>query len=306
VRVLFAGSPDVALPGLRALLETSCDVVGVITQPAQPVGRKRILTDTPVGRFAQAEHLPLATPRDTPGILECVREWKPDIAVVVAYGRLLPPSVLEAVSQGWWNVHFSLLPRWRGAAPVPHAILAGDDTTGVTLFRLDSGLDTGAVALTQRHHIAPDDTATTLLTKLSEIAVGPVVELVARLEDGDVPLTPQSGQPSFAPKPGTNFGQLDWREDDAALYRRFRAATAQPGAFTSRLDSSSRVNILSLAPARNHAPVAPGHLALREGDVFVGTGGAPLLLDTVQPAGKAAMRAQDWFRGLPRGVTLGG
>ena len=199
MRVLFAGSPDVALPGLRAILEAPCDVVGVITQPAQPVGRKRILTDTPVGRFAKTERLALATPRDTQGILECVREWKPDIAIVVAYGRLFPDSVLEAVPQGWWNVHFSLLPRWRGAAPVPHAILAGDDTTGVTLFRLDSGLDTGAVALTQEHHIAPHDTATTLLTKLSEIAVGPVVELVARLGDGDVPLTPQSGQPSFPP-----------------------------------------------------------------------------------------------------------
>jgi methionyl-tRNA formyltransferase len=306
VRVLFAGSPHVALPSLRALREAPCDVVGVITQPAQPMGRKRILTDTPVGRFAKAERLPLATPQDAQGILECVREWKPDIAVVVAYGRLLPPHVLEEVPRGWWNVHFSLLPQWRGAAPVPHAILAGDDTTGVTLFRLDSGLDTGAVALVQEHDIAPHDTATTLLTKLSEIAVGPVLELVARLGAGEIALTPQSGQPSFAPKPDTNFGWLDWRDDDTALYRRFRAATVEPGAFTSRLDSSSRVKILSLAPARNQAPLEPGSLVSREGEVFVGTGGAPLLLEWVQPAGKGAMSAPDWFRGLPEGVTLGG
>jgi len=140
MRVLFAGSPEVALPSLQALLSSDVDVVGVLSQPAKPVGRAKTLTDTAVSAFAKARGLPVANPQDSRGILRAVAEWSPDVAIVVAYGRLLPLPVRESVPGGWWNVHFSLLPQWRGAAPVPHAILAGIPLPGSACSKLMQGL----------------------------------------------------------------------------------------------------------------------------------------------------------------------
>jgi len=276
MRVLFAGSPDVALPSLTALLESPSQVVGVLTQPPRPVGRKRVVTPTAVGAFAAEHGLPVATPRDSAEIIVAVREWEPEIAIVVAYGRLLTAEVLDTVPNGWWNVHFSLLPRWRGAAPVPHAILAGDHTTGISIFRIDEGLDTGDVALQVEHPIATGVSATELLDELSHLAVEPLLNFLQKSKMGPVPVVAQHGTPSSAGKPGVDFGELDWREDALALFRRIRAANAEPGAFTSRRDTGQRVLIHNAAETEGEAPLRPGELHTVDGRVLVGTGSDPL------------------------------
>jgi methionyl-tRNA formyltransferase len=305
MRVLFAGSPEAALPCLQALLDTPAEVVGVLSQPAKPVGRKKILTDTAVSRFAKGLDLPLLTPDSSEEIVQAVRQWRPDVAVVVAYGRFLPRAVRESVPGGWWNVHFSLLPRWRGAAPVAHAILAGDTLTGVTVFRIDEGLDTGDIAHTQDYPLPSGASASEVLTTLSHRAVEPMKQLVAELEAGSVQTSPQKGEPSFAPKPGPTFGLMEWNLPAPTLYQRFLASTTEPGAYTLRADTLHRLNILGLALAPDHRLLAPGELDMVEGEVFVGTATHPLRLGTLQPSGKSMMPAIDWFRGVPQGVTLG-
>ena len=305
MRVLFAGSPEVALPSLQALLSSAVDVVGVLSQPAKPVGRAKTLTDTAVTAFAKARGLPVANPQDSRGILRAVAEWSPDVAIVVAYGRLLPLPVRESVPGGWWNVHFSLLPQWRGAAPVPHAILAGDTVTGVSLFKIDAGLDTVEVAFSMEYPLPPDATATEVLSTLAHRAVEPLMALLSGLESGSVETTPQRGEPSFAPKPERSFGLLDWAHPAGTLYQRFLAATVEPGAYTLRRDNGQRVNIRALTPAPHHRTLAPGEIEATEGEVMVGTTSHPMRLLTLQPAGKSTMPAIDWFRGLPSGVILG-
>ena len=269
------------------------------------MGRAKTLTDTAVSAFAKARGLPLANPQDSRGILHAVAEWSPDVAIVVAYGRLLPLPVRESVPGGWWNVHFSLLPQWRGAAPVPHAILAGDTVTGVSLFKIDAGLDTGEVAFSMEYPLPPDATATEVLSTLAHRAVEPLMALLSGLESGSVETTPQRGEPSFAPKPERSFGLLDWAHPAGTLYQRFLAATVEPGAYTLRRDNGQRVNIRALTPAPHHRTLAPGEIEATEGEVMVGTTSHPMRLLTLQPAGKSAMPAIDWFRGLPSGVILG-
>jgi methionyl-tRNA formyltransferase len=235
-----------------------------------------------------------------------VTQWKPDIAVVVAYGRLLSPDVLASVAGGWWNAHFSLLPLWRGAAPVPHAILAGNTTTGVTLFRLDQGLDTGDIAATIRYDIAPHDTTGSVLATLGEKAAAGIVDLLKSFAEGSLITHAQQGHATYAPKPAKDFGALDLTADAASIDRRFRAATPEPGAYVHRSDTGDRINILQMRPsAHERSPLPAGELRLDD-VLVVGTGGDPLELERVQPAGKKPMSAHDWFRGLPEGVVLHG
>lgn len=306
MKVMFAGSPDVALPSLAALVGAGINVVGVVSQPAQPWGRKRELRDTAVSTWALEHSVPRETPPDADTLLKVVTQWKPDIAVVVAYGRLLSPDVLASVAGGWWNAHFSLLPLWRGAAPVPHAILAGDETTGVTLFRLDQGLDTGDIAATIPYDIAPHDTTGSVLATLGEKAAVGIVDLVKSFAEGSLITHAQQGHATFAPKPAKDFGSLDLAADAASIYRRFRAATPEPGAYVRRGDTGDRINILQMRPpAHERNPLPAGELHLDD-VLLVGTGGEPLELERVQPAGKKPMNAPDWFRGVPEGVVLHG
>ena len=305
MRVLFAGSPTVALPTLEALVDSPHELVGVLTQPARPSGRKKLLADTPVAEFATSRKIPLATPRTAAEVVDTVGRWSPEIAIVVAYGRLLGATELESVPHGWWNVHFSLLPRWRGAAPVPHALAAGDRQTGVTLFRIDEGLDSGPIASSHHHVIAPHDTSVTLLDKLSQLAPGMVTGLLESLQKGSLELRDQSGEPTFAPKPDPSTGEIEWTKDAAQIYNLIRAWAVEPGCFATRSDSGARVKIVEAWPAPDHAPRAPGSLALHPEGVLVGTGTVPLMLARVQPSGKSDMRASDWWRGLPEGVSFG-
>ena len=304
MRVLFAGSPDAALPCLRALVEAGVQVVGVLTQPARPVGRKRVLTPTPVESFAQEQGLAVFTPSSPEETSAALKACSPDVAIVVAYGRLLDQTALEALPQGWWNVHFSLLPRWRGAAPVAHAIVQGDRETGISLFRLEKGLDTGPIASMSRVPIAAQDTTGTLLTKLAARAPAMVLELLADLASQSVSLSEQTGDVTLAPKPLSEDGKIVWSQPWERVYQQFRAMTPEPGAYAQRSDTSDRVNILEMTPATGEAAMAPGSLRVGDEGILVGTASDPVTLRMVKPAGKNQMKTVDWFRGLPNGVTL--
>jgi methionyl-tRNA formyltransferase len=304
MKVLFAGSPDVALPTLRALQESDHTVVGVLTQPPAPVGRKQVMVHTAVGVFAAEQGLAVRTPRTSAEVQGAVEELSPDVAIVVAYGRILDAEQLESVPGGWWNVHFSLLPRWRGAAPVQHAILAGDTETGVTLFRIVEELDSGPVMAAVAHPVNPYDTSGTLLQKLSLVAPELVLDF---LDQGDPALaapTEQMGEPSFAHKFPPGFGHLDLRMDVGEVYQHFRAVTPEPGAYLIRQDTGAVVKVVSGWVDPDFHPLEPGELLKAPVGILVGTGSVPFVLERVHPAGKKPMAAEDWFRGLPEGVRI--
>ncbi|MCF8548978.1 MAG: methionyl-tRNA formyltransferase [Pontimonas sp.] len=304
MRVVFAGSPEVALPTLRALSAARHTVVGVLTQPPRPVGRKQVSTPTPVALLADELGLSVATPETPDDVLLAVRDWSPDIAVVVAYGRLLGPTELSSVPHGWWNVHFSLLPKWRGAAPVPYAIAAGDDTTGVSVFRIEEGLDTGPVAHQRSCTIAPHDTAATVLSRLADLAPELVLSLLEDVDSGSLTLSAQDGDPSFAPKPSKEVGELRWSDSAENLYNQMRAWREEPGCFGIRDDTDQRVKIIHGWSDIALGGLLPGAIAAHPEGVAVGTGTTALVLAAVQPAGKSVMDARDWFRGLPPGVRF--
>lgn len=304
MRVVFAGSPAVAVPTLRSLVNSDHEVVGVLTQPARPVGRKRLLTQTPVAVAAEECGIPLATPDSTDGVVEAIDRFRPDIAIVVAYGRMLGARERDSVPGGWWNVHFSLLPRWRGAAPVPYAIAAGDTETGLTVFRIDEGLDTGPVATSVPHPIAPHDTTSTLLGKLGDVAPAAVLSVLDDAQSGSLVPTDQRGDPTYAPKPTSEVGELRWIDSADQVYNSLRAWGEEPGCFATRVDNDQRVKIGRAWPEPDTASPAPGELRLHPEGVLVGTGTGPLVLARVQPVGKPEMDAGDWWRGLPEGVRF--
>ena len=293
-----------ALPTLEALVGAGYDVVGVVTQPPRPTGRKRVLTETPVAIWAREAGLSVATPEDSKELCAALTQWTPDIAIVVAYGRLLGAQERDLVPGGWWNVHFSLLPRWRGATPVPHAIAAGDTTTGVTLFKIESGVDTGAIALSCEHPIAPHDTTETLLGKLAERAPAMVLDFLTRYRNGDLELTSQQGEGSLAPKPHPDTGVLRWDQLADELYNTVRAWGGEPGCFATRTDTVHRVKIVTAWPSADLAPLSPGDVVVHPEGIAVGTGSIPLVVTRVQPSGKPEMSASDWWRGVPPGVSF--
>jgi len=306
MKVLFAGSPETATGTLQAIVDRGHTVVGVLTQPAKPVGRKRVLTPTPVALLAERLGLLVATPNSAAEVLDQVRAWQPDVAIVVAYGRILNQAALDAIAGGWWNVHFSLLPRWRGATPVQHALLAGDSETGVTLFRIVPELDAGPIASTLVYPIQPDDTAQTLLSALAQAAQPLVLSLLDERERGEVVTAPQVGEPSFAPKLASSEGALDPSQPSEQLYARYRAVTPEPGAFLIRADDGSRVKLLGahLDPTLDSGlgSLPAGAVHHTSAGVLLETSTTPLVLDVVQPAGKNVMAAADWLRGVPPGV----
>lgn len=304
MKVLFAGSPDVALPALRALHQSDHTVVGVVTQPPAPVGRKQVLVPTAVGSYALEHGLPVRTPATSAELVDAIAEFSPDVAIVVAYGRILDSASLESIQGGWWNVHFSLLPRWRGAAPVQHAILAGDTESGVTLFRIVPELDAGPVAAGVAHPVNPHDTSGTLLQKLSLVAPGMVLDFLNQGHPADARLTEQVGEATYAPKFPPGFGHLDLRLEVPEVYRHFRAVTPEPGAFLIRGDTGTVVKVLSGWVDPDFHPLAPGELLKAPVGILVGTGSVPFVLERVHPAGKKPMAATDWFRGLPEGVRI--
>jgi methionyl-tRNA formyltransferase len=296
MRVLFAGTPAVAVPSLDALIDAGFDVVAVLTRPDAPTGRKRVLTPSPVAARAAELGLEIIyAAKVDAGVTARIAAVRPDVAAIVAYGGLVPRAALDIPRHGWINLHFSLLPAWRGAAPVQRAVIAGDDITGAVTFQLEEGLDTGPVIGTLTEQVRPDDTAGTLLERLSHSGSVLLAQTLSAIDSGAAYPQPQQGEVSLAPKLTIEDGRIDWSEPALAIGRRARGVTPEPGAWTMLDGQRVKLEPVLLRPGQSS--LAPGQLAMDGKSVLVGTGSHPVELVRVQPAGKKMMSAADWARG---------
>ncbi|KUG60885.1 MULTISPECIES: methionyl-tRNA formyltransferase [Kocuria] len=297
MKILYAGTPSVAVPSLVHLAERpDVEVVAVLTRTDAPVGRKKVLTPSPVAEEAERRGIPvLKANRVDAGLTERIRGLGADVAAVVAYGALVPQAALDAVPHGWINLHFSLLPQWRGAAPVQRALMAGDTVVGASTFLLEAGLDTGPVLGTMTDVVRPEDTAGTVLERLSRTAAPLLADSLRAVVDGSARPAPQQGEVTHAPKLTAEDGRVRWTEPAVAVAHRVRGATPEPGAWT-RLEDR-RLKLDRVVPRPDVRGLAPGRCVLRGDAVLVGTGSYAVQLTRVQPAGKKPMEATAWARG---------
>ncbi|KAB1644083.1 methionyl-tRNA formyltransferase [Gulosibacter chungangensis] len=304
MRIAFAGTPDAAVPTLDGLVAAGHEIVAVITREDAPTGRKRRLTPSPVAARAAALELPIikANRIDAEASAQ-ILALEPELGVVVAYGGLIREPLLTGPTHGWINLHFSQLPKWRGAAPVQRAIMSGEPDSGIAVFQLEAGLDTGPTFVNRAVAIEADETAGELLARLAEAGVKDVLNTVTAIADGSATATPQTGEPTHAAKLETADGKISWQDTAAALHAQIRGVTPDPGAATTWNGERFKIHRVTLAEAND---LAPGEVALRERAVLVGCGSGSLQLIEVQPAGKRAMAAVDWLRGVQdEKVTLG-
>lgn len=303
MRVVFAGTPGVAVPSLRAIVDAGHDVVAVLTQPDAPGRRGKDLIPSDVAVAARELELKVLTPAraSDPDTVDQIAALDADVAAVVAYGQILKPSLLAATRFGWVNLHFSVLPAWRGAAPVQRALMAGDDITGASTFVIDEGLDTGPVIGTLTERIRSTDTTGDLLDRLSAAGAPLLVQSIEALVRGTAAPVPQGDDSvSYAHKLTREDALIEWIRPAHVVDRQIRAVTPAPGAWTTLPDGT----VAKIGPVRPRSggPLAPG--AVRGGDeVMVGTGTAPVALTWIAPAGKRAMDAADWWRGARLGET---
>ncbi|WP_203579424.1 methionyl-tRNA formyltransferase [Microbacterium hibisci] len=306
MRLVFAGTPAPAVPSLRRLAASAHDIVAVVTRRDAPLGRKRVLTPSPVAVAAEELGLPvIRADRLDAGVTAEIAALEPDLGVIVAYGGLVREPLLSTPAHGWINLHFSLLPRWRGAAPVQHALIAGDARTGASVFQLVPELDAGDVFAELAIDVPRDATAGDLLSSLADDGAELLAEVVDGIGTGSALAHPQQGEPTYAAKLGDDDGRIRWDEPVAAVLGRIRGVTPEPGAHTT-IDGA-RFKVLVVAPAPDDAPrLAPGTLALHGKHVVAGTASTAIVLERVQPAGKGAMRAADWWRGLRETTPVAG
>ncbi len=300
MRLVFAGTPEVALPSLEALIGSSHEVVGVVTRPDAPAGRGRSLLPSPVRVRAQEHGIPVLTPRTPrdPDFQQELAALAPDCCPVVAYGALVPQAALDIPRHGWVNLHFSLLPAWRGAAPVQHAIRSGDEVTGATTFLLEQGLDTGPIYGVMTETIRATDTSGDLLGRLALAGAGLLVATLDGIEAGHLLAKPQPGEGiSHAPKVEVEDARVDWGLPALAVDRLIRSCTPAPGAWTTF--RGERLKLGPLGPAGEAAPtLAPGDLLVTKAAVYAGTATSPVRLGLVRAHGKKEMPAADWARGV--------
>jgi methionyl-tRNA formyltransferase len=299
VRIVFGGTPDVAVPSLEALADSRHQLIAVVTRPDAPSGRGKKLTSSPVAQRAAElgiEVLKPQRPREE-GFIARLTDLAPDCCPVVAYGALLPQRVLDIPQHGWVNLHFSLLPAWRGAAPVQHAILAGDQKTGATTFRIVLELDAGPIFGTVTEPIRPDDTAGDLLHRLSLTGARLLVDTLDGIEDGRLTPTPQAetdGQLSYASKITVEDARIDWAQAVEVVDRLIRACFPAPGAWTTFDEDRFKINSARISDT----VLPPGVLEITKRSVHVGTATRALELGEVQAQGKKPMAAADWARGV--------
>jgi methionyl-tRNA formyltransferase len=302
VRIVFAGTPETAVPTFEAILASRHEVAAVLTRPEAPSGRGRTLTPSPVAEHAIArgiEVLTPATPSD-PEFLERLRDIGPSCCPIVAYGALLRRDALDVPEHGWINLHFSVLPAWRGAAPVQRSILAGDEVTGATVFSLVEELDAGPVLGTITERIRDDDTAGTLLDRLAREGAALMVDALDHIEDGDIAAHPQQEDGvSYAAKLTTDDAHVDWSRPAFAVDRQIRGCTPDPGAWTMLGDERLKlgpVRVVEEAAPDSHG-LEPGRLDVGKREVRVGTATTDVVLGDVQSFGRKRMPAADWARG---------
>lgn len=311
-RVLFAGTPQTAVPALNALIDAGVDVVGVLTRPDAPVGRKRVLTPSPVAARAAELGLPVLKASRLTGdagveVQEQLRTWDLDLAAVVAYGALVPEAGLQIPRLGWINLHFSLLPAYRGAAPVQHAVIQGEKLTGASVFQLESGLDTGPVFSTLEHSIPADASAGQVLAELADSGAELLARTVQEILADRATARPQQGEVSFAPKLTLDDGAIDPDQPAAAVAARINGTTPEPGAWALLgPEGAVRIKFGAVAPAPDVDVngLDAGTLVRERRAVHLVCADGAVTLDQVQPAGKKMMNAVDWARGLPADARI--
>jgi methionyl-tRNA formyltransferase len=309
MRLVFAGTPAAAVPSLDGLLKSGHEVAAVVTRPDAPAGRGLRVAPSPVAQRARSAGLEVLKPA-RPGdadFLARLRQIAPACCPVTAYGALVPQRAIDVPAHGWVNLHFSLLPAWRGAAPVQHAILRGDEVTGATTFRIVAELDAGPVFGVVTEQINPSDTAGDLLARLAVSGAGLLVATMDGIESGELTARPQPADGvSLAPKITPEDARVRWSQPALAVSRQVRACTPAPGAWTELNGARLKVWPLAGIVTDDHEGVpGPGELRLRGGQVLVGTGTHPVQLSEVQPHGKRQMPAADWVRGLRLGASGG-
>ena len=298
MRLVFAGTPEPAAAALERLIASDHEVVAVLTRPDARRGRGRTLHPSPVKALAVEHGIAVLTPesltRDD-AIREQLKELAPDAIPVVAYGNLIPADMLDIPAHGWVNLHFSLLPKWRGAAPVQAAIAAGDAVTGATTFRINEGLDTGDILDTLETEIGEAETSGELLERLAYAGADLLVKTMDALDAGTAEPTPQPEEGTYAHKIAPADARVDWNQPAAVIDRGIRAHTPAPGAWTMR--GENRFKLGPVTPTGERS-LAPGEAALGKNEVLVGTADGDVRLGTIQPPGKKMMNAADWARGL--------
>ncbi|MCR2792643.1 methionyl-tRNA formyltransferase [Microbacterium sp. zg.Y625] len=296
MRLVFAGTPEPAVPSLRALAASGHDLVAVVTRTDAVLGRKRVLTPSPVAQAADELGIPvIKADRLDASATDAITELRPDLGVIVAYGGLVREPLLSMPPHGWINLHFSLLPRWRGAAPVQHALIAGDRTTGASVFRLVAELDAGDVYGEVTYPVPEEATAGDVLADLADVGAGVLTEVVDAIAAGTARAVPQVGEPTYAGKLTLADGALDWTQPARRVVDRVRGTTPEPGAHTTI--GGVRLKVLAASAVADAADLEPGRIGLVGRDVTVGAGEGAVVLHRVQPAGKPAMDAGDWWRG---------
>lgn len=312
-RIVFAGTPAIAAQALQRILDAGFDVVGVLTRPDAPLGRKRTLTPSPVAQTAQDANLPtIKTAKVDDDVNEQLTEWQPTLGVIVAYGALLPTGALQVPDRGWVNLHYSALPKHRGAAPVQHAIISGEATTAATIFQLEAGMDTGPIHGTSTYTIPEMTSSGTVLTELTDLGTHLLIDLLPELLEGTSRPTPQAGEPSFAPKLTREDAYIDPAQPAQDLTSRINATIPEPGAWTLHGEHRLKLGVARLyegkvTPSAGQVQEMSSDRA-GEGRVVVLTAGDGhgVVLSQVQPAGKQMMNAADWLRGQQDTVFLGG
>jgi methionyl-tRNA formyltransferase len=306
VRIVFIGTGEIGVPALRALQESEHELVAVVTQPDKPVGREQKITPPPIKSALAGSDTPILQPAKIkdPKAIEEIRAFNPDVIAVMAYGQILPRAVLEVPKNACLNLHASLLPRWRGAAPIQAAIAAGDRETGITVIYMDEGLDTGDMLLQRKIDILPTDTGGSLHDRLAEIAPDALLESLRLLANGDAPRFPQDKTiASYAPKLDREAGRIDWNESAEQIERKIRAYDPWPGAFTefdpsslsSDAASGRKVKIFAAVIADRNGK--PGEVLRRDRELVVATADRALSLTEIQLEGKRRMSAADFLRG---------
>ena len=303
MRIVFAGTPDVAADVLRDIVRSGHEVCLVLTREDSPVGRSKTLTPSPVAAIAEELGIPIIkSNRPDQVVVDEIAALGAELGIIVAYGSILKAPMLKAVPSGWYNLHFSLLPKYRGAAPVQRAIIAGESETGVTIFKLDEGMDTGEVLKQVPTAISPRENAKELLKRLGQLSIGVLLEALPEIYSGTFTLTPQSGDASFAPKPTREEAKIDFSLDALTIQHKVLALNPEPMAWCLVGIESMRVldalQSLSSTVLDQMIGHEPGSLAYLDGKVYVKCGGDSVIeLISVQPSSKREMLSKDWFNG---------
>lgn len=300
MRLVFVGTGAIGLPTLQALARSSHEIVGVVSQPDKPVGRHQRVEPTPIKHGATGVGLAVFQPAKIKeaAAVERIRQWAPDVIVVMAYGQILPRDVLQAPRIACLNLHASLLPRWRGAAPIQAAIAAGDRETGITVMHVDEGLDTGDMVLKEVIPISDADTGGSLHDRLAQIAPAALLRALELLEKGTAPRIPQNAsEATYAPKLSRESGRIDWMEPAEVIARKIRAFNPWPGSFARIKFGEEIRQVKVFGAAATDGASSPGEILSADDKLIVGTGDRALLLTDVQLENRKRMSAAEFIRG---------